>query len=124
MFARSEAQHSATNPEKGRAKSSVRKSAVRLILHTGAVIGAIFVVTVLLAAMPGHNAPTVEAVSPSAQSDAAQESPQQQAPSLSPAMDHSQMKMDADEKANEKQSDGALTFARQTGRTGSRVRAR
>ena len=99
MFARREAQHPATSSEKGPEKTSIRKSAVRLILHAGAVIGAIFVVTVLLAAMPGHNAPTVEAVSPSAQADAPQESPQQ-APAGS-AIDHSQMNMDADEKANE-----------------------
>jgi len=101
MFARSETQHSATNSDKGSQTKSVRKSAVRLILHTGAVIGAIFVVTVLLAAMPGHNAPTVEAVSPYAQPDSAQQESPQQTPPASSGMDHSHMNMDADEKANE-----------------------
>ena len=37
---------------------SVRSSAVRLLIHTGMVVGAIFAVTVLLAAMPGHHAPS------------------------------------------------------------------
>ena len=45
----------------------VRSSAVRLLIHTGMVVGAILAVTILLAAMPGHNAPPVEAIGPTEQ---------------------------------------------------------
>src|SRR5215467_11590780 len=43
---------------------SARKTVVRFFLHAAMVVGGIFVVTVLLAAMPGHNAPSVQAVTP------------------------------------------------------------
>jgi len=59
------------------------------------VVGALLVVTVLLAAMPGHNAPRVETLS----SQSAQESA---APERMPGMDHSPMNMDSDESASEK----------------------
>ena len=49
---------------------SARSYVVRFLVHTGMVVGAIFAVTILLAAMPGHHAPSVEAIS----------GPQQQAP--------------------------------------------
>jgi hypothetical protein len=60
------------------------------------VVGAIFVVSVLLAAMPGHNAPSVEAVGsePRAGSSGAQETA---------GMDHRHMNMeDGDERESEK----------------------
>jgi hypothetical protein len=75
---------------------SAGKSVVRFLAHATMVVGAIFVVTVLLSAMPGHNAPAVEAVGPEqqAQSSGAQEMP---------GMDHHQMNMDpGDEKESEK----------------------
>ena len=75
---------------------SARSSVVRVLVHTGMVVGAIFAVTILLAAMPGHNAPSVEAISmPSqqAQSSGSQEMP---------GMDHSQMNQSPAEIANEK----------------------
>lgn len=73
---------------------SVRSSAVRLLIHAGMVVGAIFTVTILLAAMPGHNAPSVATSVPLQQDSASQEMP---------GMDHSNMNMDASaEKANEK----------------------
>ncbi len=73
---------------------SARSSLVRLVVHAGMVVGAIFAVTILLAAMPGHNAPSVEAVSEAQQQSAAAQP--------TPSMPHGSMKMDAvDEKANE-----------------------
>jgi hypothetical protein len=55
---------------------SVRSSAVSLFAHAAMVVGAILTVTILLAAMPGHNAPTVATVSqPQQQSAAAQPAP-------------------------------------------------
>jgi hypothetical protein len=71
---------------------SARSSAVRLLVHAAMALGAIFAVTVLLAAMPGHHAPAVEAIRyPQQQGSAAQEMP---------GMDHRQVDMSA-EKANE-----------------------
>lgn len=73
---------------------SVRSSVVRLVVHAGMVVGAIFAVTILLAAMPGHNAPSVESIS----------EPQQQSAETQPVpnIPHSSMRMDLnDEKANE-----------------------
>src|SRR5215468_1963117 len=75
---------------------TARKSVVRLLAHATMVVGAIFVVTVLLAAMPGHNAPAVQAIGaePQAQGPGAQEMP---------GMDHRQMNMDSgDERESEK----------------------
>jgi hypothetical protein len=76
---------------------SARQSLVRLFAHATMVVGAIFVVTVLLAAMPGHNAPSVQAVGPQEPQSSSQGSPS------APAMDHSPMNMDmGDDKENEK----------------------
>ena len=80
------------------ARSSVpaRSPVIRYFAHTAMVVGALFLVTVLLAAMPGHNAPAAEtAASQSA-------SPQSPAPQEMPGMDHSRMNMDSDESASEK----------------------
>lgn len=65
------------------------------------VVGAIFVVTVLLAAVPGHNAPLVQAVGPQEPQSGSQSS-HPSGSQETPGMDHSQMQMDADEKANER----------------------
>src|SRR5260221_3019876 len=73
---------------------SVRSSAVRLLIHTGMVVGAICAVTVLLAAMPGHHAPSVEAIGLSQEQSAASQPV--------PAMPGGSMKTDSsDEKVNE-----------------------
>lgn len=77
---------------------SARKSVVRFLAHTAMVVGAIFVVTVLLAAMPGHNAPSVHAVGPQEPEGGSPSSGSQEMQ----GMDHSRMQTDADEKANEK----------------------
>ena len=73
---------------------SARSSAVRLLIHAGMVVAAILAVTILLAAMPGHNAPSVETISePQQQSAASQPMPN---------MPYGSMRMDLmDEKANE-----------------------
>jgi hypothetical protein len=78
---------------------SARGSAVRVLVHAGMVVGAIFAVTILLAAMPGHHAPSVEGLGlPQQQGSTSQETPQEM-----PGMDHSQMNMEMSaEKANEK----------------------
>jgi hypothetical protein len=65
------------------------------------LIGAIFVVTVLLAAMPGHNAPSVRAIALPEQQGGSESSSSSPSPEV-PGMDHRQMQMDADEKASEK----------------------
>ena len=73
---------------------SVRSSAVSLFAHTAMVVGAILTVTILLAAMPGHNAPAVATVS----------QPQQQSAASQPApsIPRGSMRTDAsDERANE-----------------------
>jgi hypothetical protein len=73
---------------------SARNSAVRLLVHGGMVVGAIFAVTIFLAAMPGHNAPSVETVS-EVQQQSAETQPVPNIPNGSMRMDLS------DEKANE-----------------------
>jgi hypothetical protein len=78
---------------------SARKSVVRFFAHAAMLVGAIFVVTVLLAAMPGHNAPAVQAVGPSGPQSSSQGSSSAAPPA--PGMDHSQMDM-GDAKENEK----------------------
>src|SRR5262245_39873588 len=79
---------------------SARKPVVRFFAHAAMVVGAIFVVTVLLAAMPGHNAPSVEAVGPQESRSSRQGS---SAAPPAPGMDHSEMNMDmGDDKENEK----------------------
>jgi hypothetical protein len=72
----------------------VRSSAVSLFVHAAMVVGAILAVTILLAAMPGHNAPSVATVSqPHQQSAAAQPAP---------AMPRGSTRTDAsDERVNE-----------------------
>jgi|SRR5579862_1392374 len=88
---------SSTSHRNASQRSALKTSAFRLFAHTALVVGAIFVVTVLLAAMPGHNAP-VEAGAPQAQQGSSQQgSPSQEMP----GMDHSHMNMDADEKSAE-----------------------
>jgi len=75
---------------------SAGKSVARFLTHAMMVVGAIFVVSVLLAAMPGHNAPAVQAIGPG------QQAPSPGAPEM-PGMDHRQMNMEAgDEKESEK----------------------
>lgn len=83
---------------------SARSYVVRFVVHTGMVVGAILAVTILLAAMPGHHAPSVEAISGSQQ-----ETPQSNSLQM-PGMDHSQTAqraqmgqtgMAGDEQANE-----------------------
>ena len=55
---------------------SARSSAVSLFVHAAMVVGAILAVTILLAAMPGHNTPSVATVSqPQQQSAASQPVP-------------------------------------------------
>jgi hypothetical protein len=80
---------------------SARKSVVRFLAHTLMVAGAIFVVTVLLAAMPGHNAPSVQDVGPQEQQGGSQGASSSASQEM-PGMDHHHMQIDADEKANEK----------------------
>jgi len=85
---------------------SARKSVVRFIAHTLMVVGGIFLVTVLLAAMPGHNAPSVQTVNP----------PERQTQSAKPPVPQdvpkapSQMNMDmGDERANESAAVSEMT---------------
>jgi hypothetical protein len=79
---------------------SARRSVVRFFAHAAMLVGAIFVVTVLLAAMPGHNAPSVQAVGAPEPQGSSQGS---SAAPLAPGRDHSQMDMDrGDDKENEK----------------------
>ena len=83
-------------PNGKKAVMSARKSVVRFLAHATMVVGAIFVVTVLLAAMPGRNAPAVRAIGAEqqAQGPGAQEMP---------SADHRQMNMDSgDERESEK----------------------
>jgi len=80
-----------------------KNSAVRLLAHTAMVIGGLFVVTVLLAAVPGHNAPAGGAVAPLEQQGSSSRSSSPQGASQEMAgMDHSHMNMDADERASER----------------------
>jgi hypothetical protein len=76
---------------------SARSQLVRVATKFGMLVAAIFVVTVLLAAMPGHHAPDTQTQEAQAQSSAAQ-SQQQQQQSMDPNMPA--MDMD-DAKANE-----------------------
>jgi len=77
---------------------SARKSVVRFCAHGATVVSAISVVTVLLAAMPGHNTPSVHAVGPQGPLSSPQSSS-----AAPPGMDPSQMNMDkGDDKENEK----------------------
>lgn len=74
---------------------SARRTLVHLAAKTGALLGAIFVVTVLLVAMPGHHAPAVQGE--------AQQSPSAQQPSAKPAKSTSMPGMDmGDEKSSER----------------------
>jgi hypothetical protein len=73
---------------------SVRSSAVSLFVHTGMVVGAILTVTILLAAMPGHRAPSVATVSTVQQQSAAAQP--------APVIPRGSLRTDAnDERANE-----------------------
>ena len=78
---------------------SARSSAIRVLVRAALVVGAVFAVTILLAAMPGHNAPTIKTVSTARQ----QGSTSQETWREMPGMDHSQINTDASaEKASEK----------------------
>ncbi len=69
----------------------------KLLVRTGVLIGGVFVLTVFLAAMPGHRVPVVDAES-AQEAQSAQDSQGAMA-----GMDHSKMPMpDADEQASEK----------------------
>jgi hypothetical protein len=73
---------------------SVRSSVVRFLIQVGTILGALFAVTILLAAMPGHNAPNVEENGEAQQQSAAAEPlPKISGGSMSMAL--------MDEKANE-----------------------
>jgi hypothetical protein len=83
-------------PDGKKAVMSARKSAVRFLAHATMVVGAIFVVTVLLSAMPGHNAPAVQAIG-------AEQQAQGPGTQEMPGMDHRQRNMDSgDERESEK----------------------
>jgi hypothetical protein len=76
---------------------SARSQFVRLATKFGMLVGAIFVVTVLLAAMPGHHSPGTQTQESQQQSSAAQSTDQQQQ-----KMDPKMPGMDMDDaKANE-----------------------
>ena len=78
---------------------SARSSAIQVLIRASMVVGAVFAVTILLAAMPGHNAPSIKTVSTATQ----QGSTSQETSREVPGMDHSQMNTDASaEKASEK----------------------
>ena len=77
---------------------SARKSVIRFFAHAAMVVGAIFVVTVLLAAMPGHNPPSVEAVGLWQSQSSSQGS---SATPPVPALDHSQMDMGEDKESEQ-----------------------
>lgn len=79
---------------------SARKSVVRFLAPTCMVVGAIFVLTVFLAAMPGHNAPSLQAIGP--QEEGGSQGVSSSASQEMPGMDHGQMLGDSDEMANEK----------------------
>lgn len=83
---------------------SARKSVIRFFAHAAMVVGAIFVVTVLLAAMPGHNPPSVGAVGPLTARSSSQDS---SAAPPAPAMDPSQMEM-SDDKESEQAAVNAM----------------
>ena len=76
---------------------SVRSQLIRLVTKFGMLMGAIFVVTVLLAAMPGHHAPGTQNQEPQQQSSASKSAELQQQ-----TMDSKMPRMDMDDaKANE-----------------------
>jgi hypothetical protein len=82
----------------------------RLAVRTGVLIGGVFVLTVLLSAMPGHRVPVVGAES---QQEAAQP-----AQNPMPAMDHSKMQeRDADEQASEKDAMSDMAMGHMHGST-------
>lgn len=76
---------------------SARSQVVQILTKFGMLVGAIFIVTVLLAAMPGHHAPSTQAQE-SQQASSIAQSQQQQQQNMDPSMPG--MDMD-DAKANE-----------------------
>lgn len=72
---------------------SVRSSAVRFLIQSGMVLGALFAMTILLAAMPGHNVPNVALTD--VQQQSASTEPVAKIPGGSPSTEL------IDEKANE-----------------------
>ncbi len=78
---------------------SARSSAIRVLVRAAMVVGAVFAVTILLAAMPGHNAPSIKTMITATQEG----STSQETSRDMPGMDHSQMHTDGSaEKASEK----------------------
>ena len=76
-----------------------RSSAIRVLVRAALVVGAVFAVTILLAAMPGHNAPSIRTMITATQEG----STSQETSRDMPGMDHSQMHTDGSaEKASEK----------------------
>ena len=63
---------------------SARSSAIRVLVRAAMVVGAVFAVTILLAAMPGHNAPSIKTISTAKQ----QSSTSQETSRELPGMDH------------------------------------
>jgi hypothetical protein len=77
---------------------SARSSVIRVLVRGGMVVGSILAVTILLAAMPGHHAPSVEGTSVSQRQSSTSQSTAQDMP----GMDYSKMNMDMSaEQANE-----------------------
>jgi len=68
--------------------SEGKNTAMRYLARTAMVVGALFLVTVLLAAMPGHNAPAVEGVTVPARPASYESS---SASEEAPGVDHSQV---------------------------------
>ena len=74
---------------------SARSQFLQLVTKLGTLVGALFVVTVLLAAMPGHHTPVAQSQEPPHQ-------PASHSQQQSPGMDSSMPGMDMDDaKANE-----------------------
>jgi hypothetical protein len=78
---------------KGERAMSVRSSAIRFLIQSAMVLGALFAVTILLSAMPGHNAPNVELTRAQQQTASAEPPPKIPGRSASTEL--------VDEKANE-----------------------
>jgi hypothetical protein len=90
---------------------SARSAIVQTLAKTGMVLGGVLLVTMLLSAMPGHHPPVVEAnVQAEVQTGVPQQS-QQQDPSGTAGMDHSNMPgMDMDDaKLNEASAVSEMT---------------
>src|SRR5271165_694597 len=83
---------------------SARSATIHLITKAGIAFAALFLVSVLLAAMPGHRAPVVGTAAPSSSGSETPSAQNDSAATPKPVADHSTMpgmKMGGDEKANE-----------------------